>query len=213
MNLADWTNLVAAISAVVGVLLPIAILWLEKRGRLARAAYLIRLHKTHSELKALLAASSDEPRTDRLTQEAEKVLGELDKEIEGRAKARPSHSFRVFVGLATLEAFLFIGAGFFEYSDFLRRFLKAESSESGLLFLEGIWSAVAARGLLWMVVVATAMALTLRYAPSLARRDGSIGSAIGDNLILMVFFNAFIVAVGGIAAVILKLSDPISPFW
>jgi hypothetical protein len=208
MGAAEWSSIVAAVAAVFGVLVPMVARRLEKQDRLARATYLIQLHGAYSELQNLQKRlASGDPVESGRSEEIATVLTGLRRDIESK---RVAQSFRLFMTLAVLESFLFLGFAYMELSDLLARVLKGPSYETGLYFLEGIWGTSGGRSLLLAVCVASATALTLKLSRFAAKRSEA---NLGRNLILFGLFNGILVATTALVAGVLMILDPLVRLW
>ena len=207
MTTGDWINLFSAIFAGLAVLLPFLFKRLEKKDRLSRVTYLIKLLKAREELKELLenGGLNDAP-TD-ISSEASKVLGDVDEEL---ATPADMDRYGLFIAAAFVEAVLVIGAAFTELSQWYTHLFIARSSESGLYFLEGIFGYPAARIFLLVVCVILAVTGSLKAVPILSKR---LQSYYALNLGLLGAFNILLVVTVLVAGLLLAVLDPVVPIW
>lgn len=120
-----------------GLLVPFAIRWIEKRSRLKQAQHLLEVIKTRDEISRLLSDAESEGLA--LLENEESQLRFYAKQLEKEIKRNDVREIRMYPILISIEIVFLVSAIFYGAVSFLERLIYAQGNET-LPFLEGIFS-------------------------------------------------------------------------
>ena len=150
----DVFGLIGAVLAAFSVLIPFVISWVERRSRLNRSMYLIKLLKAHDDLKEIRIEKKNEAPT-AVLDKVDSLINAIDAELAGASRLKLT--MEPFLFIVAAEVALLLGVIFLGLSDQIDLIMSKESWESGVTFLEGIFKYRSTRLLLLISCIGLAV--------------------------------------------------------
>ncbi|NKB63857.1 MAG: hypothetical protein GKR95_17660 [Gammaproteobacteria bacterium] len=207
MNTNDWLTFLSALLAMLSVLIPFFVNWLDKSSTLRQSAYVIELLNAKDqliEIREQRLASNTSPM---LMERINSLLLGIDKELDRGSEKR---SLTALVSLMLVEAVLFLSAIFLQVSESMTRFLKGKSYENGMYFLEGIFQYQGVRMSMMAVFISVSVYLVIQISHKVFQKFDSV---ILANCFLLLLFNVLFIVVTVLGGVTLLVLDPIVDWW
>ena len=194
-------DFIVAILTGLAVIVPFIIPWLEKRDKLKKTVYLIELIKTKEELEKIVSKVQETNSSPILLSKLKTNLQEIEDDINFSKRKYNVNGF-----------YLVISVEIFFLFSFLSSIIIQKSWESGLHFLEGVFSYPATRIAMILLVILISFIVSEKISKYFNIKTKTKNVLVND-LIMVVLFNISILVLGILGYLLLFYSDPFIPWF